>query len=238
MAGNFSMLGGKFWSNIPSQLKSPSTLKQIASTTALAVARQYMKENNIDIPLYYGGIYNKLTDTLIPILLPEEINRSHSTSEDIMTTEMRSVGLPFYTGGSNPTLSFSVYLNNDFYNAIIQQGLLTGDSVTDLIDQVATLTTGATINKVLACLRALTYPEYQAGRPIAPLCVLYLGESAKYLARCTSVSDTLKGITGLNSNYKPTHREAVVNLSFTIIKELTATSTLIPSASEIQGGVD
>lgn len=218
----------------PSSLASP-IIKNAAGAASTALLRHFMYKHNVNVPLIYGGIYNRVTDTLIPILVPEEISRSHSANLEELTAESRSVTQPYYTGGTSPTRSFTVYLNDDFYNLVLQKGFLNVGSKIEYLTKATTAYRGSTISEVLSALRALTYPEYERGVARPPEVIVFLGESAKFIGRCTSVSDTLQGVTGLNDDFRFSHRIATVSLEFTVLKEVrTSNRSNVPSASDIQ----
>lgn len=215
---------------------------QFANSNVLtSIATRVADQFGLNAPLIYGGVYNKLTDTLIPFLVPESVSRSHSASTEDISIETRSIGMPYYTGGGSPEVSFEVYVSDDFYNMLIQEGVLGMSSPTNYIRKAFALQDGSTINEVLSAFRALTFPEYDRGVAKPPECLIYIGESATYRAICTSVSDTLTGLTGLNRKSQFTYREATISLSFTILGEVTTSSrSNVPSASDIQknkGGV-
>lgn len=220
---------GSEYKDLTNKLANSNEVKSIISR----ISSQY----GYNIPLYYGGIYNKLTDTMIPFLVPESVNRSHSNTLEEVSIETRSVGMPYFTGGGSPTVSFDILLNDDFYSLMVQKGLLGVSNPTQYIKKAFELYNGSSINEVISALRALTYPEYDRGVAKPPEVLIYLGESSCYRAICTSVSDTLQGLTGMNRSLQFTYRECNVSLSFTILKEVTTTNkSNVPSASDIQKG--
>ena len=214
----------------------PGVLKTAGPALLKAALSKTINHFNINIPLYYGCIYNKLTDTMITFRLPENVTRSAGNSLTELTAETRSITMPYYNGGSSPTLSFSVDLDDDLYNTVIKKGMFqlppnTGAAILKTLGFIQ----GNTINEMLSAFRALTYPEYVGGVAVPPECLIYLGSSSCYLARCTSINDTMQGLTGLNHELEFTYRNANISLNFTILKEVSVRGgSQVPSASDIQ----
>ena len=70
-------------------------------------------ENRGGEPIYYGAIYNRLTNTVIPFLTPDEVSWNHSATFDEISIDGRSVTIPGYKGGSAPKVSFEVMIYDD-----------------------------------------------------------------------------------------------------------------------------
>lgn len=224
------------------EIKNTITSKEFINTAGPALLKAALNKAinhfNVNIPLYYGCIYNKLTDTMITFRLPENVTRSAGNSLTELTAETRAVTMPYYNGGGSPTLSFSVDIDDDLYNTVIKKGMFQFPPNAGAATlQALGFLQGSTINEMLSAFRALTYPEYVGGVAKPPECLIYLGSSSCYLARCTSVNDTMQGLTGLNHELELTYRSVNVSLNFTILKEVSVRGgSQVPSASDVQDG--
>lgn len=220
-------------SSPPSGLSNPAESARVsapAQNTNTTEEARIRAQQALNVALYYGGIYNKNTRTLIPFLTPESVSRSHSNNLEEITAEGRSVGVPYYSGGSAPTLSFAVILYEDFYKTVLQKDV-TGEGGLEVKEG----TDSSSVDSVLQAFRALTYPSYTEGKVIPPECLIMIGGSTQYRARCNSVSDTLSGITGVLRSGKQDFKVMTIDLSFTIIEECNVDGDSdIPSAEDIQ----
>ena len=213
---------------VPSAMKDTT---QVKKPTSSIESRTQQAIQDLDIALYYGAIYNRNTDTLIPFLTPEEVSRSHNVNIEEVTADGRSIGVPYYSGGSAPTLSLNILVYEDFYGSSLQKNVSGQGEKSESTNK----TNISSVDEVLSALRALTYPTYQDGAVQPPECLIMVGKSSQYRARCTGVSDTLSGVTGYTRSEVYDYKLATVSLSFVIIEESRIKgNSQIPSAYDIQ----
>lgn len=200
-----------------------------------SLVSEFLGKANIGIPLFYGSIYNRNTETAIPFLLPESVSWSHGANYNSIAIEGRSHSLEYYTGGSSPDLTFTVEIYDDFYNMMLRKGML-NTPFSQWLNSAAMLYKGSSLEAVGRAIRALSYPKYVNGLPRPTEAIVNLGASNRYQVLITSVSQNMDGITGLNNNLSLDYRHASYNISCTVIRQLGITNNS-PSATEVESGV-
>jgi hypothetical protein len=193
-------------------------------------------ENRNGEPIYYGAIYNRLTNTVIPFLTPDEVSWNHSATFDEISIDGRSVTIPGYKGGSAPKVSFEVVIYDDFYNNKLTKSSKASSAVSGYSDAQNQDGSPSTILAVRNAFRALTFPVYEKGVPSPPECIVMIGDSVKFVGKCNDVSEVMKGTTGTSRDNQRVYKQSSISLSFTVIREVGSSTYSAPSATDMENG--
>jgi hypothetical protein len=207
----------------------------VSAETRASILTEVVSNRNGE-PIYYGAIYNRLTNTVIPFLTPDEVSWNHSATFDEVSIDGRSVTIPGYKGGSAPKVSFEVVIYDDFYNNKLTKSGKASSAVSGYKDSQESEGVPSTITAVRNAFRALTFPVYDKGVPSSPECVVMIGDSVKFIGKCNDVSEVMKGTTGTSRDSKRVYKQSSISLSFTVIREVGSSTYSAPSATEIENG--